>query len=137
MKLDSFIWSVVFFSLFIVIINGAIVTNMDTYGVDYNSQFNNTYDLSEDLYDTAEQQKNNIVGNASSLDEDDPEASGIKGALNSFKLLTAPISLVSTVLQDISKEQLILNEFYSFFIIGLTVSVVFGIAYLIFRIREW
>jgi len=140
MRLDAFIISLLVFS-FIIMVGSSVMVNMATnYGVDYDDDFNGTYDVVQDLYDLSKEQKDATLGGE--IEKDNALESAIKGATTAIQLLTTPVSLISAISNDIMMEVFPgepqkAHLFANYLITGLTTLVIFGVIYLYFRIRSW
>ena len=136
MRLDAMLWSFILFVMVVLTGSYILIDSVNTYDIDYdNSTFGDVYDLSDDLYDLTEGQKEQILGGE--IDEEDTLDSGVEGASKAFRLLTASPRHIGNILDDIAIELGVNNMYITFFKIGFLVSLIFAVAYLFFRIRSF
>jgi hypothetical protein len=134
---DSILISLLVFT-FIIIVGTSIVTDVSlNYGKDYDSKFGEVYNITDELFDTSVDQKDDTVGGET--DTTDALDSAISGATSALKLMTTPIQLIEQMVQDIMEQLKVPNPklFATFVVTGLTIMIVFSLIYLWFRIRAW
>jgi hypothetical protein len=140
MRPDAFLISLLVFSFIIMVGSSVMVDMADNYDVEYDDNFNETYEISQELYNLSGDQKDSTIGGE--IEDDDALDSAIKGATSALKLMTTPVQLVSAISEDImlnifpgepGKAQL----FSRYLITGITIMVVFALIYIYFRIRSW
>lgn len=134
-KLDSFIIGFVIFSFIIAVGSGAIINMADNYDVEYDDEFGATYIVIEDIYNDTTSQKEDVFGGE--IEEDDALDSAIRGGTSALKLLTSPIKITSSIMQDVQRKVAPAVDIPIYVITAISISVVFGLIYLFFRIRSW
>jgi len=104
-RLDAFMISLIIFSFIIAAGSGWIVSMADEYEVPYDSKFGAVYETVKDageLENLTKDQKDLVIGGE--IDDDDPLDSSIQGATSALKLLTAPVKIVTLIVDDIKEE---------------------------------
>lgn len=134
MKLDSFLIGFVLFSVFIVggvFLIGGVNT---AYNYDIStSEFNETYDVIDDMYDLSQDMK----GQTLDADIDDTESweSMTKGSYSAVRLVKNTFALFGQIAEDIGSVLHIPPFFVKFAMTALTISIIFGVIYLFMRFR--
>ena len=134
-RLDSILISLIVFSFIIAAGSGWITSMAEHYEVDYDEQFGTVYSTVKDTENLTKSQKELVIGG--DIEEDDALDSAIKGATSAVKLMTAPIEIVNLIAEDIEGETKSALDISMYVKVALTVSVIFGLIYLVFRIRSW
>ncbi len=134
-RLDSILISLIVFSFIIAAGSGWITSMAEHYEVDYDEQFGTVYSTVKDTENLTKSQKELVIGG--DIEEDDALDSAIKGATSAVKLMTAPIKIVNLIAEDIEGETKSALDISMYVKVALTVSVIFGLIYLVFRIRSW
>jgi len=137
-RLDSILISLIVFSFIIAAGSGWITSMAEHYEVPYDEQFGTVYETvrkSGELENLTKDQKELVIGG--DIEEDDALDSAIKGATSAVKLMTAPIKIVNLIAEDIEGETKSALDISMYVKVALTVSVIFGLIYLVFRIRSW
>jgi hypothetical protein len=136
MRLDSFIISILIFSVFVVAGTNLIVdvnsnyvdVNIDT--TDYNLS---QYSLNNEFNDTSVSMKNKVLGG--DVDEETTENSMFLGAFSSLRLIRSSFEWVGDIMQSLSRALNIPTIFISYGMAAITIMIIFSLIYLIFRYR--
>ena len=139
MKIETFLMGFVMFSLVIVSgvflmadINtnyeGIIDSNLST------SEFNDTYNTIDDMYNLSQDQKDNIIGEE--LSESNFIDLAYKGTFSAIRLVTTTFKLVGNIIEDISRVLKIPTFFIKFALTALSIAVLFGIISIVLRFKE-
>ena len=134
-RLDSILISLIVFSFIIAAGSGWITSMAEHYEVDYDEQFGTVYSTVKDTENLTKSQKELVIGG--DIEEDDALDSAIKGATSAVKLMTAPIKIVNLIAEDIEGETKSALDISMYVKVAITISVIFGLIYLVFRIRSW
>ncbi|KKM97108.1 hypothetical protein LCGC14_1171410 [marine sediment metagenome] len=136
MRFDTFLIGLALFSL-TMFVGFAVVQDMsDQYGLEgLDGNLTGGYDINQEMADLSLAQKGKMFGSA---DEDVGFLDSMIGqAKGVFDLLTSPIRLVYNLMDNVSKAIGVPAIFVKTGNTILTLSIIFGIAYLYFRIRSW
>jgi len=134
-RLDSILISLIVFSFIIAAGSGWITSMAEHYEVDYDEQFGTVYSTVKDTENLTKSQKELVIGG--DIEEDDALDSAIKGATSAVKLMTSPIKIVNLIAEDIEGETKSALDISMYVKVAITISVIFGLIYLVFRIRSW
>ena len=145
MRIDQLLIGLVVFSMFMV--GGALIFNdlSNTYELTPNmTSFNGTteensegsvYNILADMDTTSKSMKGKILGNESSVGDEEAENILFSGGYSTLKLITGSFKLTGAIMNKIAST----IGIPSFIIKGLSIilllSVVFAIIYLIFRYK--
>jgi len=135
MRLDAFLVGLVFFSLVMVAGTNIALDMSNNYDSDFGGEYIEQFDLEKNMSQLSIDQKDKMFGDADSkltfLDAMIKQAKGV------YDLLTKPIRMVYGMTEYFTEIMGISPIFATAFNTILTLSVVFGVAYLYFRIRSW
>lgn len=139
MKLQAFLIGFVVFSLFIVtgvMIMSDINHNYDNI-IDNNlstSDFNDTYNTIDEMYNVSQGQKEDIFGDQ--ISEDNVIDSSYKGIFSAIRLVRSTFKLIGSIMNDIAIRIGVPPFFIKFGITALTIAVLFGIIAIVLRFKE-
>jgi|AntAceMinimDraft_17_1070374.scaffolds.fasta_scaffold196043_2 hypothetical protein len=141
-RLDSLLISLIIFSFIIAAGSGWITSMAEKYEVPYDKQFGTVYSTVKATENLTKEQKELVIGG--DIEEDDALDSAIKGATSAVKLMTAPIEIVTLITKDVQGEiaaggetDVEVLDVSMYIKVALTISIIFGLIYLVFRIRSW
>lgn len=153
-SLDKLVLSVIVF--FVLIIGGVLIVhdvetnyadeNVDmginqylnntwhtTTGTDINDYDYNSLNSSSELYSNSEDYQSRALGE---LGDGTTEDEMFAGSFSAIRLITTPISLLKSVLNEVAINIGIPGIFVQYAFIALTIMVMFGVIYLVFRVRS-
>lgn len=135
MKLHRLVFGLVVFSLFIVgsvfivgNVNERYDTNMNT------SDFDDTYDVIDDMYDISEGMKDDTIAAEVEGGEQTWEKM-TKGPYEAVRLLKETFRLVGAIIHDLANTLDVPPQFFQFALVSLSFFVVFGVVYLVMRYK--
>jgi hypothetical protein len=134
--LRGFVISLIVFSVFIL---GStfMITDLNNNYDDVNistDEFSDTYDVINDTYGLS-QDTNDKVLNAEIQGGEESIDSTVKGGYGALRLIRGTFSLVSAIINDISENLNIPTFMVQAAITALTIMIIFGIIYMIFKFR--
>lgn len=140
MKLDAFIIGIAIFSFFIV--GGSLVLNdvFDNYDVNASvtgegSNFSSVYNTINETYELSQDIKEHTL-EAELEGADESWESMVKGSYSGIRMVKNSFTLVGDILDEIAKVVGIPAWMIKFAITILTVSILFAIIYLVFRVGK-
>lgn len=137
MQLDKFIIGILMFSL--VIVGGFFVFEgiSDSYDLDidkYDAGYNDTFDISEELYGNVGEIKNATLYSEVEGGDQNWE-SLIKASYKSITLVPKSINLLFNMINEVAVHMGIPSWLLTFLFAIIMISVIFGIIYMIFRYK--
>lgn len=137
MKLEAFILGLITFS-FVIVVGTLFVQDLNTNygdsGVNIStSKFNSTYNNIDSMYNVSQDMKNFTYGNE--LSTSNIVDSSYQGAYSAVRVMFGTFGLVSAIIYDISITLGIPSVLVVFAIVALTISVIFGLIYIILRFK--
>lgn len=139
MELDKFLIGILVFTALIVggtLIIGNFNENYDDVMQDNIStdDFTGVYDTTDKIYNLSQDMKGSILGGE--VDEDDTADSMFKGGYKTIRFIQVSFSLVGDIIGAIATKMGIPSFFITLALAALTISIIFGILYLIFRVAK-
>ena len=139
MKLEAFLIGFVIFSVFVVggvfimadinvNYNGIIEDNLST------SEFNNTYNTIDEMYNISQAQKEQVIG--AEISEQNVADTSYKGTFSAIRLVRSTFKLLGNIINDLARVVGIPSFFIKFAITALTIAIIFGIISVILRFRQ-
>lgn len=136
MRLDKLLLGLLVFSVFILA-GTNIVLDLNTKYDDVDISTANfdpeLYNYSNGLYDTAEGMDSQTLGG--SVEEDSTEESMFKGSYSAIRQFTNAYTWMGNIINLVAKEIPGLNIFIGFALTAAWLLVIFGIIFLVFRLR--
>lgn len=139
MELDKFLLGLLVFTA--IVIGGVlIIGNSNENYHEYMSNNISTSDYAElqnntnALYDMSQDMKDSTFGGE--LDEDATEDSMYKGGYKTIRFISSSFSLVGNIIEAIAIKIGIPQVFITLALAALTISIIFGIVMIIFRIAR-
>lgn len=138
--LDKIALSVIVF--FVFIIGGVLFVNdvEDSYedediDMELDQYINDTYTdaTGNDSYDEAKSMQDRMFGKE--VDEEDTESSMFSGSFSVIRLITTPARLINSVMNQVADKLEIPAVFVQYGFAALIISMIFGVIYLIFRVK--
>jgi len=136
-RLDALLISLIIFSFIVAVGGGWIISMADEYEVDYDNKFGDVYKPIKTIENLTKSQKVSVIGGE--IKEDDALDSAIKGATSAVQLMTGPVKIVTLIVSDVEEKVpggMPINLML-YVKVALTISIIFGLIYLFFRIRSW
>jgi len=145
-SLDKLVLATIVFFVFIiggVFLVDDIETSYDDFGVDMgiNEYMLDTYKTATDnsssdysSFDLAQDSQTRLFDKE--VTDTDTESSMFAGSFSVIKLITTPARLMNTVLNQISVELNIPQEFVGYAFAALIITITFSVIFLIFRVRS-
>lgn len=139
MELDKFLIGILVFTAIVVggtLIIGNFNENYDDVMQDNIStnDFSDVYDTTNDIYDVSQDMKDGMLGGE--VDEDDTADSMFKGGYKTLRFIQDSFGLVGDIISAIATKIGIPNFFVTLALAALTISIIFGILYLVFRVAK-
>lgn len=139
MELDKFLLGVLVFTALIVggvLIIGNFNENYDDVMQDNisTSDFTSVYDTTDEIYNLSQDMSDGILGGE--VDEDDTSDSMFKGGYKTLRFIQSSFSLVGDIISAIATRMGIPSFFVTLALAALTISIIFGILYLVFRVAK-
>lgn len=139
MKLQGLLIGFIIFSLFIVTgvfimkdINtnyaGIISENLST------SDFNDTYNTVDKLYNISQDQKDQVLG--AELSDTSITESSYKGAYSALRLISGTFSLIGNIINDVAQKIGVPSYFIKFALAALTIMIIFALIGMILRFND-
>lgn len=136
LKLDQYIISILIFSFFIigsVFILGDISLNYD---VEMNTdEFNSSYNTMDDMFDISQDMKDDVM-NADVEGGLASAESMIKGSYNAIRIIGRSFAIVDNIIQEVAKSIGVPEYIIQFFLVLVSLSVIFSIIFLVMRLRS-
>ena len=139
MRIEAFLIGFAIFSLFIVTgvflikdINtsyeGIISENIST------SDFNQTYDTIDEMYNISQDQKEAVIGGE--ISSTDVAESSYKGTLTAVRMVSNTFKLIGNIIQDIANTLHVPSYFIKIALTILTIMIIFGIISIVLRFKQ-
>jgi len=90
--------------------------------------------LSSDTYDLSKDMQGRMFGKE--VDVEDTESSMFSGSFSVIRLITSPIRLINSVINQVGEQIPIPPVFLQYGFAALIISIMFGVIYLIFRVKS-
>ena len=139
MKLDSFLISLLVFSVFVV--GGSLIWGnmIDTYDLNttttsVGANFSDVYNVIDDSYDISQDMKNHTLG-AEIEGSDQSWESLVKGSYSAIRLIKNSFTLVGNIMDEIAMALGIPSFFIKAGLVAITISILFAIIYLVFGFK--
>lgn len=155
--LDKLVLSIIVFFVFIIggvfLVNDVEISYVDdNVDMELNEYINETYlsatgnnlpdvpssgiytvNSSEDVYNLGKNTQARMFDKE--VDEQDTESSMFSGSFSVIRLITTPVRLINSVVNQIANRMEIPPVFIQYGFAALIISVIFGVIYLIFRVK--
>jgi len=142
MGLEKYLIGMIVFAM-VIIIGILAVTDVDSNYNDFNvsSSSNDSYHnlsvkaqaMIDESYEISNTSSSKVIGSTTEVDNDNVWDSMLKGAWSSFRLLGNSFGLIDETAGVVQNELGILPIFRQILFIVITLIIIFGIIYLIFR----
>ena len=136
MRLEQFLLSILLFSV-LVVAGVLVIADINNSYSDVNISTENfnmsVYNISGDIYSTTQGMKGHTLGG--DVDEDSTENSMFKGAYSAIRLISNSFSWVGNIINSVSKEIPGLKIFIQFALAAVSILIIFGLIYLVFRYK--
>lgn len=139
MEIDKFLLGLLVFTAIVVggvLIIGNFNENYDD-AMQSNistSEFGSVYDTTDNIYNLSQDMNDGIFG--SEVDEDATEDSMFKGVYKTLRFTQNSYSLVGDIIGAVATEVGIPRFFVTLALTALTIAIIFGLIYLIFRVAK-
>lgn len=139
MELDKFLLGLLVFTA--VVVGGTLI--IGNFNENYNdvmkenistSDFSSVYDTTDEIYNISQDMKDGIIGGE--VDEDATEDSMFKGVYKTVRFVQNSFSLVGDIINAVATKMGIPSIFITLALAALTISIIFGLVYLIFRVAK-
>lgn len=132
MKLDQLMLGLLIFGVFVA---GAVFVVQDL-NASYNltmqtDEFNSTYNQINSLYNTSRDMEDQVIN--ADISTTTSWESMMKGSYSAVRLVTAPVALISAIIDDLSKTLGVPAFIVTFLTTALLISVIWAIIYIIMR----
>jgi len=137
MRPDSFIISLLIFSLFMVVGAGIWNDIISPEGYNLNlstDEFKDVYNITDEIYDTTRDMQKKTI-DAEIKEDEEPWQSLVTGTYSSVRLIRNTFSLFGEIMNVMAREIGIPLIFVTAATTILLVSIIFSIIYLIFRFK--
>jgi hypothetical protein len=139
MELDKFLIGILVFTAVVVggtLIIGNFNTNYDDVMQDSinTTDFGDVYDSTDEIYNLSQDMKDSMLGGE--VDEDDTSDSMFKGGYKTIRFIQSSFGLVGDIVNAIAVRIGIPSFFITLALAALTISIIFGLIYIIFRIAK-
>lgn len=139
MELDKFLIGILVFTAVVIggtLIIGDLNENYDDVMQDNisTSDFTDVYDTTDAVYNISQDMKDGILGGE--VDEDATEDSMFKGVYKTVRFVQSSFSLVGDIINAVATKLGIPSIFITLALAALTISIIFGLVYLIFRVAK-
>ena len=143
MALDKYLIGIVIFAL-VIVIGVLAVADVDNNYNDFNvsqssnDSFHNLSVKAENMitntYETSNRSSSKIIGSETKVDDDNVFDSMLKGAWSSLRLLGNSFGLIDETAGVVQNELGILPIFRTILFIVITITIIFGIIFILFRL---
>ena len=135
MRLDSFIISLLIFSLFMVVGSMMWYDVISEYELNITTdEFKDVYNITDEIYDTTRDMQKKTI-DAEIKEDEEPWQSLVTGTYSSVRLIRNTFSLFGEIMNVMAREIGIPLIFVYSATTILLVSIIFSIIYLIFRFK--
>lgn len=139
MELDKFLLGILVFTAIVVggvLIIGNINDNYHTYMPTNLStdDFGDVYDTTDEIYNLSQDMKDGVFGD--DVEEEDTADTMFKGGYKTIRFISASFGLIGDIVNAIATKIGIPQVFVALALAALTISIIFGIIMIVFRIAR-
>jgi hypothetical protein len=138
MELDKFLLGILVFTAIVVggvLIIGDFNTNYEFAGTNMSTDdFGTVYDTTDEIYNLSQDMKDSMLGGE--VDEDDTADSMFKGGYKTLRFVQSSFGLVGDIMNAVGRKLGIPTFLITLGLAALTISIIFGIIYIVFRIAK-